>query len=111
MKIHLAAGSYGHVLYGYDIDIDATVGLAVPAVAPAVLPRTPPPTHTPPLAVLHNHLGHTCPFPPPLCIMGVQGDSATFVARYSYEAHIKGITALGLAGKTLVSGGADEFIK
>lgn len=40
-----------------------------------------------------------------------QGDSATFIARYSYEAHIKGITALGLAGKTLVSGGADEFIK
>lgn len=30
MKVHLAAGSYGHVLYGYDIDIDAEVGLAVP---------------------------------------------------------------------------------
>ena len=73
------------------------------------------PTHarTPPApAVFHTTaVGPPPPHHPGALLSGVQGDSATFVARYSYEAHIKGITALGLAGKTLVSGGADEFIK
>eukprot|EP00040_Diaphanoeca_grandis_P030037 m.176886 g.176886 ORF g.176886 m.176886 type:complete len:352 (+) comp31864_c5_seq2:163-1218(+) len=61
VKVHVAAGSYGHVLYGYDIDIT--------------------------------------------------DDIATFEARYSYEAHVAGVTSLAISGKHLASGSSDEIIK